>query len=413
MPKIFSRLRRQGRTGARIVVAGANFAGLNLALRLPRGHQVTVVDPSPHFEFLPNIHELVSGLKTPADLQLSRAALLRRAGHTFVLDRAAELDLGARRVRTDAGAELVYDVLVVAVGGAGTTFGVPGADQHAHPFRTVEDCAAIGSRLRALARGAGPRRPRVVIVGGGLEGVEALGEILRAHRAAFEVALVEGRERLLPEVSVALDAEILRRCAGRPVRLLTGKRVARVEPDRVQLADGDSLASDIVIWTGGLTPPRLLNEAGLSPSPSSWAPVLPTLQSTADPRVFVVGDAAELTQPVSKQAYHALDMGAHAARNIDRLVRGQPLEPFKPSEKPMLVSFGDLDTFMVTRDMALAGAALSTAKEGVYQLSMSQVGGARGLVRRTGKGILDLARANLGSASALGRSLNLRVIRRA
>jgi hypothetical protein len=44
---------------------------------------------------------------------------------------------------------------------------------------------------------------------------------------------------------------------------------------------------------------------------------------------------------------------------------------------------------------------------------MSQVGGARGLVRRTGKGILDLARANLGSASALGRSLNLRVIRRA
>ena len=50
----------------RIVVVGANFAGLKAAQTLGRDHKVTVVDPSPFFEWLPNIHELISAVKRPA-----------------------------------------------------------------------------------------------------------------------------------------------------------------------------------------------------------------------------------------------------------------------------------------------------------------------------------------------------------
>jgi NADH dehydrogenase len=171
-----------------------------------------------------------------------------------------------------------------------------------------------------------------------------------------------------------------------------------------------------VIWTGGLVPHPLLERAGLAP-PDRWAPVHPTLQSVVNEQVFVVGDAAELASPLAKQAYHALDMGAHAARNIDRLLRGRELVPLAPSRKPMLVSFGDLETYLIGDDRALAGAALSAAKEAVYQLVMSKldarggVDGALSLLRRSGKGLVDLALANLGSVEALGRGLSLRVIR--
>jgi NADH dehydrogenase len=51
-----------------VVIVGANFAGLKAAVSLPEQFQVTVVDPWPWFEFSPNIHELISGFKTPESL---------------------------------------------------------------------------------------------------------------------------------------------------------------------------------------------------------------------------------------------------------------------------------------------------------------------------------------------------------
>jgi hypothetical protein len=77
---------RAGKPSKRVVIIGANFAGLSCAQRLSRRHAVTVVDSSAHFEFLPNIHELLSGMKKPALLRLPRERLLHRLGHTFLQD---------------------------------------------------------------------------------------------------------------------------------------------------------------------------------------------------------------------------------------------------------------------------------------------------------------------------------------
>ncbi|NNL36102.1 MAG: NAD(P)/FAD-dependent oxidoreductase, partial [Silicimonas sp.] len=52
-------------TSKQIVIIGANFAGLTTALRLSERHDVVIIDPSPRFEFLHNIHELISGVKSP------------------------------------------------------------------------------------------------------------------------------------------------------------------------------------------------------------------------------------------------------------------------------------------------------------------------------------------------------------
>ena len=106
----------------------------------------------------------------------------------------------------------------------------------------------------------------LVIVGGGLEGVEALGEILRAYRhiPGLAVHLVEGSDSLLPGGAEALSSEILRKCRPYPVTFHFGDRVKAVTKTRVRLASGKSLKSDLTLWTGGAAPSPLLYESGLS-----------------------------------------------------------------------------------------------------------------------------------------------------
>jgi len=73
------------------------------------------------------------------------------------------------------------------------------------PFKTVSQCAAIAE---SLAKKASVNEPfSVVIVGGGLEGIEALGEILRRYRdlERLQLHLVESGNRLLPGTSFVLD----------------------------------------------------------------------------------------------------------------------------------------------------------------------------------------------------------------
>jgi NADH dehydrogenase len=332
---------------------------------------VILIDRSRWFEFLPNIHELLSGVKTPELLRLPLDRNIGRAGHKFVRETVTSIDPVERTVGTRRRSTVGYDALIVALGGVDATRGVPGVVEHAFPFKSVEQCDRIGKRLTRLAARRKPAR--VVIVGGGLEGVEALGEILRRHRSSgLHVTLVEARERLLFEAPAALDAHVRELCAPFEVDFQLDAPVRSIEPHAVVLEAGHSLPSDLTIWTGGPAPPALLAECGLAPR-GAWAPVDVTLQSKGHPEIFVAGDAADLPTPLPKQGYHALDMGVCAARNAERLLADRPLRPFRPSAKPTLISFGDLTCFLVIGKRALAGPSLGAAKEAVFELVMAQL----------------------------------------
>ena len=357
----------------RIVIVGGNFAGLTAAIKLSRQHAVTVIDPSRHFEWMPNIHEILSSVKTPQALRLDRGAIVAQAGHRFVRDRVTLLQPAQQRLATAGGRELGFDACIVAMGALWNTHHIPGVARHAMPFRSVADALAIERRLRALKQQGKPLR--IVIAGGGISGIEALGEILRRHRddAGLSVEVIEAGPRLLPDLPAALDADLRRLCAPYAVSFRTATTIAGVAAKSVRLGDGTRLRSELTLWTAGLAPPPLLRESGLARSPQLWADVHQTLQSRYADNIFVVGDAAQLPQDVGKQAYNAIDMGAHAAANVERRLAGRALEPFKPAPKPVLVAFGDLQTYLVAGRNVLAGKVLAGAKEGVYQLFMAQM----------------------------------------
>ena len=356
----------------RIVIVGANFAGFSAAQRLDSDHAVTVIDGSPWFEWRPGIHELVSGMVRPADLRLPRKRLVSHAGHRFLRATVTDIDARAGRLTTSDDRQVEFDACIVAVGGVTHSFGVEGVDRYAMPLKTVDDGVAIGRRLATLARNKGSKS--VVIVGAGLEGIEALGEILRCYRGleSLRVSVIETGPRLMPGGPRALDQAVRRHCAGLNVEFLVRTAAAKLTRSRVHLGSGGSLRSDLTIWTAGATAPELIREAGLSGGRQPWAPVRRSLQSRDFDNVFVAGDAAALRPRLAKQAYYAMQTGQFAADNAVRFLARRRLREFIPVPKPMLVAFGDLDTFLVSGRSVIASPTLAAAKEAVFQLTMAQ-----------------------------------------
>ena len=406
----------KNRQPLRVVIIGANFAGLTTAINLPRNFNVNVIDCRPQFEFLPNIHELLSGIKKTGSLRMDLKRLIERAGHRFIKRTVTTIDPVKKIVYTSGRKRMPYDICVVAVGGINNTSGIAGAVKFGLPFKSVEQCQTIALRLKMVARRQ--QRAKVVIVGGGLEGVEALGEILRQYRRhpTLEIHLIENRARLLADRPQALDRDIRKICKPYKVHFHTGTRVTKIAGDKVWLSPRATLDSDATILTGGVVPPPLLRKSGLTEHPGDWAPVNNYLQSKYDDSVFVAGDAAGWPELRGKQAYDAIDMGECVAKNINLMYAGKDLNKFRPAGKPNVISFGDLQTYVVMGNIVVGGPLFAGAKEGIFQATMAKLDPPSGLTsainfcHRTSEGIFNLAIPALTSFSSLRRLSQLRFI---
>ena len=362
----------------RVVIVGGGFAGLAAARELDgERYAVTLVDRGADFEYLPNLHELVSRTKKAKSLRLPRRKLVERRGRRFVQAAVVGIDPARQEVRTAGGEALGYDALIVATGSAIAARDVPGAAEHALALRSAAEGAEIGARLRRLADDGGDFS--VTLVGGGFTGVEVLGEVLRRYRQrrGLDLRLIEPHGRLLRRQPRVVHQTVRDLARELEVELLLGESVAALEPGRLHLASGSWLRSDLTIWTAGGGPPPLLADSGLAP-PGEWVPVRRTLQSRAFEDVFVAGDGAALDEPVSKQSYQATAMGRRAAKNAARLLAGRELKKFEPADERLLITFGYLSGFYVDDDVVLEGGALCLAREWLFQTGMAELDRPRG-----------------------------------
>ncbi len=369
------------------MIVGGGFAGIGAARALPDGPEVTLIDRKPNFEFLPNIHEIVSGLKKPNTVGLSHERMARDLEQTFVQDEVTAID-AAQRIVITSSRRIPYDALVVAPGGRPAADGVAGAETHACFFRSADDAERVRRRLDVLA--GLPGGSDVTIVGGGFTGVEVLGEILRGYRKrrTLRVRLIESGRRLMGDWPKVLHRRVKKRAERHDVELRLETRVAQVGADHITLTTGASLPSHLTIWTAGARAPGFLESAGFAIGTSGWADVDDTLASQSFPGVFVAGDAAQLRMGVRKQGAEALRLGARAARNAKRFLAGRDLKPFRRDDVPLLVTFGDLDAFVLLEDdTVLEGQALAAGREFVFQEQMATLDDVpgRGSLRRLAK----------------------------
>ena len=347
----------------RVVIVGAGFGGLYAARALRRAPVgVTIVDRRNHHLFQPLLYQVATAALNPADIAAPIRSILRGQRNVNVLlAQATAVDTAAKRVILADG-ELSYDALIVATGATHSYFGRDDWAGLAPGLKSIEDALEIRRRVflayEQAEREPDPVRQRewmtFVIVGGGATGVEmagALAEISR-HALASEfdsidpgqarIVLVEGLARLLPAYSDGASARARVQVERLGVEVRTGTRVTDVDARGVRLGD-ERVPARTVVWAAGVQASPLASSLGVPLDRAGRVMVRPDLTIPGRDDVFVVGDLAALEQDgklVPGVSPAAIQEGRHAAANVVRRLRGEPLRGFRYREKGSFATIG-------------------------------------------------------------------------
>lgn len=274
----------------RIIVLGGGYTGAFAAGRLARrlhGDDVTVtlVNAEPDFVERVRMHQLAVGQELrPRPF----ADLFRGTGVDLRIARVTAVDADRKTVAVkdaDGTEELAYDTLVYALGSGWDDQGIPGVAEHAYELASRPGALRLRERLAALDAGA-----PVVVVGGGLTGVEAVTEIAEA-RPDLDVSLVV-RGGLGDWLS-AKGRRHLRKVVGRlGITVHEDTTATEVGPDRVATADGTVLPAAVTVWTTGFAVHPIALATTLEVGDRGQIVVDGTMRSVSHPDVYAIGDAA-------------------------------------------------------------------------------------------------------------------------
>jgi len=317
-------------TTTRVVVVGGGYAGVLAANRLRQRTDidVTLVNPRPQFVERIRLHQLVAGND---DASEDYSAVLADSVK-LVVDAAEYIDAGAKKLRLSSGSTLDYDYLVYAVGStAPVPASVPGAAEFAYALGEFEAAQRLTARLADV-----PLQAPIVVVGGGLTGIEAASELAEVGRS---VTLVTGA--LGPSLAKGGRKSVAKRLTKLGVTVLDNATVTRVAADRITLRDGTELPSAATVWTAGFGVPTLAADSGLRTDRLGRLLTDETLTSVDDPAIIAAGDAASPSgAPLRMSCQLAMPLAAHAADTLLARLDGTTPKDLNPASVGQCISLG-------------------------------------------------------------------------
>lgn len=276
-----------------------------------------------------------------AHIDLDRLA--RFAGARLYRNEAVGLDPEAKLVFCRDRPPVPYDVLSINIGSAPSTAGVPGAAELAVPVKPIGGFLAHWQRLTQRALEA--ERPwTLAVVGAGAGGVEILLAVQARLRKLLQAAgradslphfrLVTASEQILPEHNPRARAKFERILHERGVEVHVGQPVVAVAPGRLDLARGEQLPVDEVLWVTAAGPAAWLADTGLALDAAGFVAVDACLRSVSHPDVFAAGDVAGvLDHPRPKSGVFSVRQAKPLDRNLRRALRGRRPLPFRPQRE--------------------------------------------------------------------------------
>jgi NADH dehydrogenase len=396
-------------TVPKILIVGGGYAGFYTAWKLEKllrkgEADVTIVDPLPYMTYQPFLPEVAAG---SIEARHSVVALRRHLKKTKVVAAKVTGISHANKVATItpiAGDpyELEYDQIVVTAGAVSRTFPIPGIADNAIGLKTIEEAVAIRDRLmsnfdKASTLPAGPERDRlltVVVVGGGFAGIEVFAE-LRSLASSLVKSypeltfddthfhLIEAMGRIMPEVSLKTSEWVLKNLAQRGAAVHLDTQVTGAIDGNIELSTGETIPSDLIIWTAGVMANPTVVRGGDLPVEERGR-----IQTRADLRVgtaeevvegaWAAGDVSAVPDLSGggvggycvPNAQHAVRQAKLLAKNLVAVLRGEVPREYFHKNLGAVAGLGLWVGVFQSGNLALKGPIAWLAHRGYHGLAM-------------------------------------------
>lgn len=357
----------------KILILGGGFGGIRVALDLNKKLQseaeITLIDRNSYHLFIPAIYEVASayGIKRdPFAIQLKKTIcipytdIFEGTSVDFIQAEVDHVDIQNKKVKTRGDHIFEYDYLVLALGSEISTYDIPGVQEYAHQFKTLEDALFINQRLEELSEQFNKNQRTepfsFLICGGGFTGLEIAAELGCCSRAikskcklkgrCSTITLFEAGSKILPILSEKERIVVKQRLTQLGIVIMESSPIEEIGPDYLKLKSGQKLNGDLIIWTAGIKPNQFLKSIkDLALTASGRMPVEESLRVKGNENIFGVGDNIEFIDKKNQRqvpalAYVAIDQGKIAAQNIYNSIRNRKLKLYKPSYNFFIIPVG-------------------------------------------------------------------------
>ncbi|MBB6612782.1 NAD(P)/FAD-dependent oxidoreductase [Pontibacter sp. Tf4] len=351
----------------RVVIIGGGFGGINLAKKLRgKNFQVVMFDKQNYHGFWPLLYQVATAGLEPDAIAEPLRKLFGSDNYEdfhFRLVKVKSVNPVTKIVHTLVG-DLKYDYLVIATGTKTNYFGNDQIKKFSFPLKQIPDALNLRSQmLQCFEQASMTPDPETqqslmnfVIVGGGPTGVELAGALAEMKRHVLpsdypgvninkmNIYLVEGMDRLLPPMSKESSEKTYKYLKHLGVNVTLNTLVESYDGEVAVLKNGDRIHTNTLIWAAGVAGALI---DGLPPETVERGRILVNEynQVLGYPEVFAIGDIALMkTDKWPKGhpgvAQPAIQQGQLLGKNLVRLQRNEPLQPFEYTDKGSLAIIG-------------------------------------------------------------------------
>ncbi len=326
----------------KLVLAGGGHAHMmtlaNLHRFVEKGHQVTVIQPSPHHYYSGMGPGMLGGTYTPEDIRFATRHVVEKQGCTFVLGKIVRVDPKEREVYLENGDVVPYDVISFNVGSYVPQGNGSRIDGDVFTVKPIEKLLAAQQKIVELLS----RKPTTVgIVGGGPSAVEIAGNVWQLARksSGHPISIrIYTRSPLMPNHPKGVRRKIAASLISRGINIFENSDVQDIESGRIQLANGNAQEVDIVFVAVGVRPSAVFEASGLPVGPDGGLEVNRYLQNTAHPEMFGGGDCIYFKDnPLDKVGVYAVRQNPVLLHNLLAYIDGSRLQPFSPGGDYLLI----------------------------------------------------------------------------